>query len=180
MTPVVWYILYRRLRVGKEHPTRWREKLGYPTHARPKGRLVWLHAVGLGELLSTRPLIQALRDRDPDLQFLVTSGTASAAQAFQAQMPPNTIHQFLPMDIPAPVARFFNHWQPDISIWVEQDVWPNMVFQTARRGIPLVLVNARLHATSAARHKRVKSLYQAVYGLFDVITAQDDISAKNL
>jgi hypothetical protein len=102
LSPLAEPLLRRRLARGKEDPARWREKLGEPTAARPQGRLAWLHAVGLGEVLALRGLIAEMADRAPDLSFLVTSTARSAALATARNLPPRTIHQFLPLDLRDP------------------------------------------------------------------------------
>ncbi len=111
-----WH-LKRRLKRGKEHPSRWREKLGETPVARPEGKLVWLHAVGLGEVLALRGLIHRIQAQDRNLHFLVTSGTRASAEVFAHNLPPRTIHQFAPLDAPGPSRRFLAHWHPDLSIW---------------------------------------------------------------
>ena len=128
--PFAAVILGLRLLRGKEHPARWREKLGHRMAARPKGPIVWIHAVGLGEVLSARSVVDQLARRDPRLWFLVTSSTRQSAQVFEQHAPPRCIHQFLPFDCPPFVRRFLNHWTPSLSIWIEQDFWPNLVNET--------------------------------------------------
>ncbi|MGV6838816.1 MAG: 3-deoxy-D-manno-octulosonic acid transferase [Planktomarina sp.] len=180
IAPIAPLILKKRIGKGKEHPTRWREKLGYATAARPKGTLVWLHGVGLGEVLSARPMIAALAQLRPDLQFLVTSSTRVSADVFAAHAPQNVIHQFAPIDTPFAIGRFLNHWKPDLAVWIEQDVWPGLVFGCQARGIPCALINGRMHGAAAQKRSKAAKLYQAVYGSFDVIAAQDAVSAENL
>jgi hypothetical protein len=122
---------------GKELADRWREKLGQATAARPEGPLVWLHAVGLGEVLALRGLIAAMAELAPEVEFLVTSTTRGSAEVLAGNLPPRTRHQFLPLDAPRYLARFLDHWRPALSVWAEQDIWPGAVVATARRGIPL-------------------------------------------
>lgn len=172
--------LNRRLARGKELPDRWREKLGEPSLPRPDGPLVWLHAVGLGETLALRGLIAALADRAPQVEFLVTSTTRGSAEVFGANLPPRTRHQFLPLDAPAYLARFLDHWRPALSVWAEQDLWPVAVVATDARGIPLALVNARMNAEAYARRRRWKGLYADLLGRFRLITAQDAATAHHL
>ena len=172
--------LKRRLARGREDPARWREKLGEAGLPRPDGPLVWLHAVGLGEVMALRGLIHAMGDARPELSFLVTSSARSSALAFASNTPPRTRHQFLPLDAPGPVSRFLDHWQPDISIWAEQDLWPGMVVVAQRRGIPLALINARMNPRAFAARTRVRSLYRDLYGRFAHISAQDVVSADHL
>ena len=178
--PVLPAYLRRRLKRGREDPARWREKLGEAGLPRPEGRLIWMHAVGLGEVMALRGLIAAMGRLRPDLSFLVTSSARSSAQAFAGNIPPRTRHQFLPLDAPGPVARFLDHWQPDLSIWAEQDLWPGLVVATHRRGIPLALINARMNARAFGARARVRSLYRDLYARFSHISAQDAETAANL
>ncbi|MEY4695673.1 MAG: hypothetical protein RIT14_101, partial [Pseudomonadota bacterium] len=107
-------LLRRRAAQGREIPERMAEKLGQPGLPRPEGQLVWLHAVGLGEVLALRGLIAAMAEARPGLEFLVTSTARSSAQVMAANLPPRTRHQFLPLDAPGYVARFLDHWRPDL------------------------------------------------------------------
>lgn len=173
-------LLRRRLAQGKEDPARWREKLGFASQPRPDGRVVWMHAVGLGEVLALRGLIAAMAARDPGLSFLVTSTARSSAQVMAANLPPRTVHQFLPLDAPPYLARFLDQWRPALSVWAEQDLWPGAVAAAAARGIPLALVNARMNAHSLAKRRRVAGLYRALLGRFSLVAAQEETSARHL
>ncbi|HOZ34485.1 MAG TPA: glycosyltransferase N-terminal domain-containing protein [Tabrizicola sp.] len=172
-------VLNRRLRRGKELPDRWREKLGQATLPRPKGKVIWLHAVGLGETLALRGLIDAMAAQS-EAEFLVTSTTRASAEVLGANLPARTRHQFLPLDAPAYLARFLDHWRPSLSVWAEQDLWPGAVAATDARGIPLTLVNARMNADAHARRARWKGLYADLFARFRLITAQDDATALHL
>lgn len=173
-------VLRHRLEKGKEDPTRWREKLGLPSLGRPKGRLVWLHAVGLGEVLALRGLITELSQLAPDLNFLVTSTAKSSAKVMAANLPPRSFHQFLPLDAPIYLERFLDHWRPDLSVWAEQEVWPGAVVALARRNIPLAMVNARISHESYLRRRRVAGLYADLFARFSLIAAQEDETASRL
>lgn len=172
-------LLARRLAKGKELPDRWREKLGEPSLPRPDGTLIWVHAVGLGEVLALRGLIGAMAGQS-DANFLVTSTTRGSAEVLASNLPPRTRHQFLPLDAPAYLARFLDHWRPDLSIWAEQDLWPGAVHAADARGIPLALVNARMNAEAYARRRRWAGLYADLFARFRLITAQDDATARHL
>ncbi|NGM46499.1 3-deoxy-D-manno-octulosonic acid transferase [Rhodobacter sp. SGA-6-6] len=173
-------LLRRRLARGKEDPARWREKLGEPSVPRPEGPLVWLHAVGLGEVLALRGLIAAMAAQRPELSFLVTSSARSSAQVMAANLPPRTTHQFLPVDAPRYLRRFIAHWQPGLSVWAEQDLWPGAVLEADRAGVPLALVNARMNAAAFVRRNRVRGLYAGLLSRFRLIAAQDRATADNL
>lgn len=173
-------VLRRRLARGKELPERWREKLGEASLPRPEGPLVWLHAVGLGETLALRGLIAAMAKQTPGVEFLVTSGTRGSAEVLGANLPPRTRHQFLPLDAPVYLARFLDHWRPALSVWAEQDLWPGAVVATARRGIPLALVNARMNAEAFARRQRGAGLFADLLARFALVAAQDEGTADHL
>ena len=173
-------ILKRRLSRGKEHPTRWPEKLGNDLAPRPSGRLIWLHAVGLGEVLSLRGLIARLAAADPDLSFLVTSTTRASADVLSTQMPPRTLHQFLPIDAPAFRRRFVDHFAPDLCIWVEQDLWPGFVSDLDKRSIPQCMVAARMNDAAFRRHEKARGLFADLYRAMAFITAQDNATARHL
>lgn len=173
-------LLRRRVQRGKEDHDRWREKLGEPSAPRPEGRLVWLHAVGLGEVLALRGLISAMAAEAPELNFLITSTARSSGQVIANNLPPRTIHQFLPVDAPQYLHRFLNHWQPNLSIWAEQDLWPGAVVSADRAGVPLALVNARMNANSFASRRKARGLYANLFKRFRLIAAQDAATAANL
>ncbi|MFN4129333.1 MAG: 3-deoxy-D-manno-octulosonic acid transferase, partial [Paracoccaceae bacterium] len=173
-------VLRRRLARGKEDRDRMAEKRGYASAARPKGRLIWLHAVGLGEVLALRGLILALARCAPDLHFLITSSARSSAQVIAANLPPRTRHQYLPLDAPSYLLRFLNHWRPDLSVWAEQELWPGAVVAAHARGVPLALVNARMTDAGFARRSKARGLYGDLLARFARITAQDARSANHL
>ncbi|WP_076661081.1 3-deoxy-D-manno-octulosonic acid transferase [Yoonia rosea] len=180
IAPAAKPVLRRRLQRGKEHPTRWQEKMGRNLAPRPDGPLIWLHAVGLGEVLSLRGLIARLGQQRPDLSFLVTSTTATSAEVFAKNAPPRTTHQFLPLDAPAFRRRFLDHFRPDLCIWVEQDLWPGMVSDLASRQVPQCMVAARMNAASFRSHQRAAGLYRDLYSAMAMITAQDAATAAHL
>ena len=179
-TTIFRYALKRRLKNGKEHPQRYTEKLGDSSAARAPGTLIWLHGVGLGEVLALRGLIRAIHARKPEIHFLVTSSTRTSAEVFCNNLPVNTTHQMLPLDSKPFIKKFLNHWQPNLSVWAEQDLWPAMVYHTHARSIPLVLLNARMNEKSYRARTRLTSLYRDLYKRFEWISAQDNQTAANM
>ena len=180
VAPFLGQHLKKRVSLGKEHPKRWREKQGFTSAKRPSGKLIWLNAVGLGEVMALRGLIIALYARDPEFHFLVTSSTRDSAAFFAKNLPPNTQHQFLPLDSPACTRRFLDHWRPDLTLWSEQDIWPGLVRQTALRNIPQALVNLRMSQTSFRNKTYARALFRATYKNFALISAQEQNTAKAL
>ena len=168
--PLANALLAYRLRRGKEHAERLPERGGVSTIARPAGPLVWLHSASVGELLSVLPLIERIRSRD--FTILVTTGTVTSAELAERRLPPGVIHQFVPMDVPRFVARFLDHWRPNLALFVESDLWPNLIMASAKRNIPLVLVNGRVSARSFRRWRWAPKTIEALLGCFDLCLAQ--------
>ena len=169
--------LERRIVRGKENAARYREKMGLTEMPRPDGPLIWMHAVGVGEVLALPALIREMQRLDPALAFLLTSSARTSAQAIEHNLPPNTIHQFLPLDSPHYVRRFLDHWQPQLSVWAERDIWPAFLTEIERRNIPMALVNGRMSAESAKSKQRARQFFAALYAKFRFIEVQDDESA---
>ena len=165
-TPLSGFVLARRLRRGKEHPDRLGERRGRPSLPRPQEPLVWLHAASVGELVAALPIIERLRASE--FAVLVTSGTVTSAEVARQQLPPGAFHQFVPLDSPLFVARFLDYWQPDLALFVESDLWPNLILGAAERRIPLILLNGRLSKRSFERWQRVPATIEALLGRFDL------------
>src|SRR6478609_3555791 len=174
-TPLAPVLVSYRLKHGKELPARLTERYGESTVARPSGPLVWVHGASVGELLAVIPLIERIRDKD--FAVLCTSGTVTSANLAEQRLPKGAIHQFVILDTPRFVERFFDHWQPDLAIFVESDLWPNLIVASAERGIPLILVNGRLSERSFNRWRRVPGTIAALLGCFDLCLAQSDAHA---
>lgn len=148
--PFLPFYLRKRLARGKEDEDRLSERYGLPSRTRPAGRLIWVHGASVGETLSALPLIRKLSELNPDAHILVTSGTVTSANLLAKQLPQAAFHQFIPLDTPLYARRFVAHWQPDIVLWLESELWPNLLHQLRRRNIPAILLNGRITAKSAA------------------------------
>ncbi|WP_305793643.1 3-deoxy-D-manno-octulosonic acid transferase, partial [Caulobacter sp. S45] len=127
LEPLAPALLRARMRRGKEDPARLPERLGIASAPRPPGRLVWLHGASVGEGLSLLPLVQALAAADPALNLLVTSGTRTSAELLGRRLPPGAFHQFAPVDGPRATACFLQHWRPDLAVFAESELWPNLI-----------------------------------------------------
>jgi len=174
-TPI---LLARRLKRGKEHQQRLPERRGENRIARPEGPLVWLHGASVGELASVLPLIDRIRARG--ISILVTTGTVTSGGLAEQRLPREVIHQFIPLDIPSFVRRFLDHWQPDLALFVESELWPNMMIESAARGIPMVLVNARLSENSFDRWRRLPNSIAALLQRVDLCLAGTSSDAARL
>jgi 3-deoxy-D-manno-octulosonic-acid transferase len=163
-------LLEHRLHRGKEHAQRLPERRGQSTVARPEGPLVWMHSASVGELISILPLIDRICARG--LAVLVTSGTVTSAGLAEQRLPPDVIHQFAPIDTPQFTERFLAHWRPDLALFAESDLWPNLILGSSKRGIPLVLINGRVSERSFQRWRKAPRSIAALLGCFDLCLAQ--------
>jgi len=184
VAPLLPLLLRRRAAQGKEIPERIGERQGHGA-ARPEGPLVWLHAASVGESLSLLPLFSALLAQRPDLHLLVTTGTVTSASLLTQRLPPavaaRLIHRFAPMDVPGWVDRFLDGWRPDAVAIAESELWPNRTYALAARGIPTVMVNARISPRSAALWQRwAPGLVADLLRHFALVLAQSEDDAARL
>tara|TARA_R110000868_G_scaffold50504_2_gene161342 strand:- start:2699 stop:4036 length:1338 start_codon:yes stop_codon:yes gene_type:complete len=178
--PLVPFLLSRRLKRGKEDAARLDERRGETTRARPDGVLVWIHAASVGESLSVLPLINHILAARDDAHVLVTTGTVTSAKLMAERLPPRALHQYVPLDHPDFCAAFLDHWRPDLGVWVESEFWPNLITTSDERGIPLVLVNARITQKSFEGWQRFPKTIADLVGRFSLVFAQDKASATRL
>lgn len=169
----------RKLRAAGVPVVRAHEKLGHATEPRQSdGPLIWFHAASVGESLSVVALIHRMGVKLPKAQFLITSGTASSSELIAKRMPPNTVHQFAPFDAPGPIRRFLKHWHPDAAIFVESEIWPQLLRRTRASGASMAMVNARLSERSLTKWQKMPRLARYVFEVFDLILTQNDAMAE--
>ena len=180
LEPLAPRVLDARVKQGKEDPVRVDERLGVTRMARPAGDLIWLHGVSVGETLSLLPLVERIRRARPDLTVLVTSGTLTSATLLAQRLPLGVIHQFAPVDGPQAVAAFLDHWKPTLGVFVESELWPNLIGAAKARGVKLALVSARITEKTAAGWARFPGAIREILSAFDRIMPQDDASAARL
>ncbi len=181
LSPALPLWLRRRARAGKEDPERLGERKGISKFARPEGSVVWMHAASVGESQMLMPLIHRILDKCPNVHIVITTGTVTSAALLAERLPANALHQYAPADHPRAVKNFLSHWQPDLAIFAESELWPNMIMAAKGRDIPLALVNARMSAASIERWaKRGGKSVKALLACFDVILAADESTARGL
>jgi 3-deoxy-D-manno-octulosonic-acid transferase len=187
--------LARRAARGKEFPARLPERRGIAGLPRPAGRLVWLHAASVGETQSVLPLVGRLHAARPELAVLLTTGTVTSARLLPARLGaagaepersgllpghPWLIHQFAPLDVPAWIAAFLDHWRPDAAGFVESELWPNALAALGQRSIPAALINARLSSRSFARWRLAPGLARRLLRAFALVLPQSAADADRL
>ncbi len=168
--PLAGVLLSHRLKHGKEDPGRLRERRGVTSVARPEGPLVWVHGASVGEIAAIIPLVERIVSKE--FNVLVTSGTVGSAKLCEQRLPAGVIHQFVPWDSPRFIARFLNHWKPDLALFTESDLWPNLIIMSSERQVPLILVNGRLSERSFNRWRHAPATIGAMLRRFDLCLAQ--------
>ena len=176
MLPLAPALIKRRLKQGKEDPARIGERRGMSKDVRPHGPLVWIHGASVGEVLAAVGLIEKLRALN--MRILLTSGTVTSAAIVAKRFPADIIHQYVPYDSPRYVARFLDHWRPSLALFIESDLWPNLILASAARRLPMVLINGRMSQRSLPRWRRMAGTISALLGRFDVCLAQSRLDAE--
>jgi 3-deoxy-D-manno-octulosonic-acid transferase len=179
-TPAILLALHLRRRRGKEDAERTGERRGIAGLGRPPGPLVWMHAASVGEATSALALIERLRIERPHIAVLVTTGTTTSAELMARRLPSGAFHQYVPVDRSTWVERFLDHWRPDLALWIESELWPNLIHATRARHIPMALLNARISERSLAGWQRFPDLIRPTLAAFDIRLAQSPIDADRL
>ncbi|HEY7670558.1 MAG TPA: glycosyltransferase N-terminal domain-containing protein [Hyphomicrobium sp.] len=176
--PVAPLLLAWRTRIGKEEPARRPERYGEASMPRPSGFLVWFHAASVGEANAVLPVIDATAAEHPEIGLLLTTGTVTSAKLARARLPKGAVHQYVPLDNQDYVRRFLKHWQPDLAVFVESEIWPNLVLETSALSIPLVLVNGRMSFRSFRRWRNRPGLSRPLFSAFSLVLAQNERFAQ--
>src|SRR5215510_4218085 len=174
-TPLAGALVKHRLKRGKEDETRVGERKGVSATERPPGPLVWIHGASVGEVLAVAGLVERMRAMN--IRILLTSGTVTSAAMVARRFPPDVIHQFIPYDSPRFVARFLDHWQPSFALFVESDLWPNLILSGAERRIPMIVVNGRMSQRSYQRWKSAPATMATLLAQFEMCLAQSQTDA---
>jgi 3-deoxy-D-manno-octulosonic-acid transferase len=174
--PLLWALLAVRTARGKEDRARRRERYGVASRPRPEGPLVWVHAASVGEFSAVLPLVEAITGRG--IAALVTTGTVTSARIAAERLPAGSMHQFVPLDVAPYVTRFLETWRPAAAVFVESEIWPVALAEAARRGVPRIVVNARLSARSFRRWRKLPATAGAMFGAVDLVLAQSDADGE--
>ncbi len=169
--PLVLLRLFWRASQAPAYRQRIAERFGFFRAPTKTGGL-WVHAVSVGESIAAAPVIEHFLAHNPDLPVVVTTMTPTGSERVRAMFGDRVFHVYAPYDLPDAIARFLNRVQPRVAVIMETEIWPNMVCQTAARGIPVVLANARLSARSARGYGRLASLSRDVFSRFSQVVAQ--------
>lgn len=168
--PFAGTLARHRLKKGKEDEARIEERRGVSGTARPDGPLIWIHGASVGEVLAAAALVERMRAMN--IRILLTSGTVTSAAIVAKRFPSDVIHQFVPYDSPRFVARFLDHWQPSFALFVESDLWPNLIMAASERNVPMIVINGRMSPRSFQRWRAAPATMHALLGQFEMCLAQ--------
>ena len=175
--PFLNIFLKIRVAKNKEDKNRYLEKLSY-LKTTPKPGVIWFHVASLGEIKSIYPIITYFQKKK--INLLITSVTTSSYEYFKNNLKnENTFHQYAPIDSPIIISKFLKLWQPKLTVFVESEIWPNMIMQTSKQ-CKLILLNCRISKKSFNKWKIIKKTFQTILEKFDVILAQGKITSNYL
>ena len=167
-------IILIRLLKKKEHPIRFKEKFCFFSKKRGQGKLIWFHGASVGEILSIIPLIEKLEKNKNINKILITSSTLSSSNIFLKFKFKKTIHQFFPIDSNFYTKKFIEYWKPSLAIFIESEIWPNIILNLKNKNIPLVLLNARISKKSYKKWRKISFFSKSIFNKFDVCLSQNN------
>ena len=173
-------IILTRLVLKKEDPKRFLEKFGFFSKKRKGGKVLWFHTVSVGELLSVISIIDKLEKDKRISQILVTTTTLTSAKLFQKFNFKKTIHQFFPIDNDLITKKFIEYWKPCLAIFVDSEIWPNMLTNLDKQSIKKILLNARVSKKSYRKWKLLGRFSKNLFKKFDYTFPQNLESKRYL
>lgn len=174
-------ILKRRADSGKEDSERLAERFGNSKAPRPNGKLLWCHALGLGEATAVLSVLREILEGDPNLSVILTTNTKTGADGLaKIGLPERVIHQYAPLDARKCIDRFMDHWQPDAYLLAELDLWPQTIRALVKRDIPMVLINGRMTDHRFSSRKRRRGLFMDMLPYFRSVLVQDSLSVERM
>ena len=173
-------IILVRLIKKKEDKIRFKEKFCFFSKKRGNGKLLWFHGSSVGEILSIIPLIEKLEKKSSVNKILITSSTLSSSKVLSKFKLKKTVHQFFPIDSNYLTKKFLDYWKPSIAIFIESEIWPNMLLNAKKQSVPLVLLNARITKKSYNKWKIIPSMSKILFKNFDICLSQNNETKKYL
>ena len=183
--PFLILIIYFRKILNKEDRLRYKEKIlsnFFNCKRNLNKKLIWFHAASIGEVQSIFPIIDELKKKDKNLEFLITTVTISSGNLVQRKinLTNNIIHRYFPMDINFLIKKFLTKWKPSLVLFVDSEVWPNLIFEIKKRNIPMLLINGRITKKTFKKWMLVSKFSKKIFEKFDFCLASSNESEKNL
>ncbi|MDT8310887.1 MAG: lipid IV(A) 3-deoxy-D-manno-octulosonic acid transferase [Methylophaga sp.] len=157
---------------------RWNERFGFINARNSRQPLIWVHAVSVGEVEASRPLIKGLRNSYPNHQLLITTMTPTGSERVTRLFGDNVLHCYLPYDLPFAIRRFLKAMQPKFGIIMETELWPNLLLTCQQKNIPLVIANARLSVRSANGYRRFANFSRQMLQSLPIIATQTQVDRQ--
>jgi len=174
-------ILIFRLFKKKENITRFKEKIGFFSKIKKKkGKLIWFHGASVGEIQSIIPLIEKYKNSKKISHILVTSNTVSSSKILENLNEKKVIHQFFPIDNNQIVNRFIDHWKPSVALFIDSEIWPNMLVSLEKKNIPIISLNSRITKKSFKKWLRFKKFSKFIFGKFNLCLSSNKESVHYL
>ena len=156
------FFVYRILK-GKEDPAKFLEKVCIYSKKRVKNK-IWIHAVSIGELMSIIPIIKKFEKNKKIKSIIVTTATTSSAKIFTKLKFKKTFHVYFPLDNNFLTKRFINYWKPELAIFVDSEIWPNMYKNLKVKQIPIIVLNARIVKKTLNKWQIFPNFAKEVFG----------------
>ena len=166
----LYYLIWRGLR-QREYFDRWSERFAL-YRGDGLSSCLWIHAVSVGEVNAAAPLLEALRQRHPEQTLLVTTTTPTGSARVRALWGDSVRHVYLPYDLPGAVRYFLAHFQPQLALVMETEIWPNLFAELQRRAVPVIIANARLSERSLKGYRPIAPLVRGAMATIDYVAAQ--------
>ena len=173
-------ILIIRLIKNKEDPYRFKEKFGFFSKNKKKGKLIWFHGASVGEVQSVIPLIERFEKNKGISQILITSNTVSSSNIIKKFKLRKTIHQFFPIDCDFISKKFLNYWKPSKVFFIDSEIWPNTINNLCDKKIPIILLNGRITKKTLGRWLMFPNFAKSLFQKFQICLSSSLESKKYL
>lgn len=184
VSPIILLVLLAkaRCRPGMAYRLGLRDRSTAPHEGEASAPLIWVHAVSLGEVVAVTPLVKDLRRRHPLYRIIVSTVTETGREAVEQRLRGVAEHRYAPLDFPWVVSRVIANWRPSLYLFVETELWPNLLWQLKQRGIPTILVNGRISSRSFARQRvrPVRSFYRSMLQGLTVCLMQSERDVQRI
>lgn len=180
LLPINILVLVIRFFKNKENKISINHRLSIIKNKRPEGFLLWVHVASIGELIVALTVIKAINKLSRNITVLITTGTLSSAKILENNLPSNVEHQFLPFDNIIFVKKFLNHWNPNLAIFIESEIWPCLISECAKV-CKMLLINARISNKSYGIWKLIPNTFKSILSNFDrvIVQSQNDLNKFN-
>ncbi len=177
LSPIIFIVRFLK---KKEDPVRFREKLGFFSKKKTKGKLIWFHGASVGELQSVIPLIEKLEKNKSIKQILITSNTLSSSKVLKNNNFKKVIHQFFPIDTNFLVKKFIDYWKPSKALFIDSEFWPNTILNLNKKKIPLILINGRITKKTFNRWNKFSDFSKNIFKNFNLCLSSSKESYGHL